>query len=120
MTVSITSGDIFTKVFNKTDLFPFRVIAMPFIESNLDNRICYKVFYGQIIRYQRLCDLRSDFELRVRYLLDFLRDRGYTYKLLRREFCRAVEKHIVEFQKWVLPTGFIDWFRNISNNSNGG
>ena len=116
MTVNLQSGDIFTKVFNKTDLFPFHVIVMPFIESNLDSRICYKVFYGQIIRYQRLCDIRSDFEGRVRYLMGFLQDRGYAYKLLRKEFCRAVEKHTAEFQKWVLPSSFMDWFRDISIN----
>ena len=114
MTVDIRSGEIFTKVFCKTDLFPFHVIAMPFIESNLDNRICYKVFYGQIIRYQRLSDLRLDFENRVKYLLDFLIERGYICRFLKREFCRAVEKYTGEFQKWVLPLNFNEWFNDIS------
>ena len=114
MTVNIQHGDISTKVFCKTDLFPFHVISMPFIESNIDNRICYRVFYGQIIRYQRLCDNRHDFEIRSKQFLDILLQRGYKNNLLRRQFCRAVEKYVGEFQKWVLPLDFKGWFNDIS------
>ena len=44
MQVRIEGGNIITKVFCKTDIFPFHVISLPFLESNLNSRICYKVF----------------------------------------------------------------------------
>ena len=115
MEVQIVDGNITTKVFCKADIFPFHVITLPFLNSNLDNKICYRVFYGQIVRFQRLCNNRTDFEERTKFLLDILVNRGYKVVLLRREFCKAVEKYISEFQRWVLPIDFQIWFDMISN-----
>ena len=77
MVVNLDNGCVTTKVFCKTDLFPFNVISLPFLESNLDNIICYRVFYGQVIRFQRLCSVMMDFEERTRFLAGILIDRGY-------------------------------------------
>ena len=115
MEVQILDGYITTKVFCKADIFPFHVISLPFLDSNLDTRICYRVFYGQIVRFQRLCNNRLDFEERVKALLDQLVNRGYKSVLLKREFCKAVEKYIGEFQKWALPVNLQIWFDKISN-----
>ena len=87
---------------------------MPFLESNLDRGICYRVFYGQVVRFQRLCTKREDFELRTRFLLGMLKDRGYSVSLLGRQFGRAVAKCIADFQKWELPVDIRNWFRIIS------
>ena len=114
MEVKLNNGNIITKVYCKTDAFPFHVISLPFLESNLDDKICYKVFYGQVIRYQRLCNFLSGFEERTKYLLDILKERGYDVNRLGREFCKAVECYISEFQKWVIPLDFKKWFINIS------
>ena len=117
MEVRIIDSKVTTKVFCKADVFPFHVITLPFLDSNLDTRICYRVFYGQIVRFQRLCSFRIDFEGRSKFLLDILINRGYKRGLLKREFCKAVEKYIGEFQKWVLPFNFQDWFDTISSSN---
>ena len=122
MEVELLRGNIITKVYCKTDAFPFQVISLPYLESNLDEKICYKVFYSQILRYQRLCNYISDFEERTYMLLDILLLRGYRLAKLRREFCRVVNQYICEFQKWVLPQNFDIWFscihlKNFSNNN---
>ena len=93
ISVSLSGGTITTRVFCKTDIFPFYVVSLPFLESNLQGRICYKVFFGQIIRFQRLCSFLQDFEIRTKFLLDILVDRNYNLGLLKRVFCRAVEKY---------------------------
>ena len=41
-------------------------------------------------------------------------ERGYDKNLLKREFCKAVEKYIGEFQKWILPVNLRDWFDTLS------
>ena len=110
MNVSISDGNITTKVYCKADAFPFWVVTMPFLESNLDKG----VFYGQVVRFQRLCTHREDFESRARYLLDALRDRGYKLGLLGKQFRRAVAKYVVEFQKWELPLDIDGWFKAIA------
>ena len=93
----------------------FEVISFPFLESNIDNGLCYRVFYSQVIRFQRLCSNRSDFETRTRYLGIVLKGRGYTVSWLEKEFCKAVRKYISEFQKWSLPIDFNAWFKCIMN-----
>ena len=115
MEVVIQDRIVSTKVYCKADGFPFDVISLPFLESNLDNRICYRVFYGQVVRFQRLTSHRVDFEFRVKFLADILLGRRYIRGELKKQFCRAVEKYLVEFQKWPLPSVFSIWFDNIIN-----
>ena len=95
------------------DSFPFEVISLPFLESNLDKNVCYRVFYGQVIRFQRLCSLLGDFEERTRFLARILINRGYDKRLLQKQFCKAIEKYLGDFQKWALPLKFDIWFREI-------
>ena len=116
MVVNIQDNIITTKVFCKTDFFPFNVISLPFLDSNLDTNVCYRVFYGQIIRFQRLCSNLIDFEERIKFLANILLTRGYNKKLLQKQFCKAIEKYIEEFQKWVIPLRFDNWFREIMQN----
>ena len=117
MEVRIQDGGISTKVYCKTDAFPFDVISLPFLESNLDGKICYKFFYGQVLRFQRLCSNIYDFEERVRFLLVTLLNRGYNFRFLKSEFCKVINKYISEFQRWVIPLDFDKWFKDISSGS---
>jgi hypothetical protein len=106
MSVTIDQTNTFiTKVHCKTDDFPFNVpvISLPFLESNISGRICYLVFYGQVLRYQRLCSTRLDFELRTSLLAEGLMLRNHRRGKLQREFCRVVQKYLGEFYKWVVP-----------------
>ena len=116
MVVNIQDNNIITKVFCKTDFFPFNVISLPFLDSNLDTNVCYRVFYGQIIRFQRLCSNLVDFEERTKFLANILLTRGYNKKLLQKQFCKALEKYIEEFQKWTIPLRYDNWFREIIQN----
>ena len=113
MEVRLEGGNISTRVYCKTDKFPFDVISLPFLQSNLDSRICYRVFYGQVVRFQRLSTFREHFEIRTKFLADILIARGYKRDILQRQFCRAVDKYISEFQKWALPLDISAWFFQI-------
>ena len=117
MVAEIKDGRVLTKVYCKTDHFPFDVISLPFLDSNLDSGICYRVFYGQVIRFQRLSSLKEDFEIRVKFLADILLNRGYNMNSLQRQFCKAVDKYTSEFQKWALPLDLVSWFRQIIRSS---
>ena len=74
---------------------------------------------GQVIWFQRLRTFRLDFEARTKFLSQILFRRGYKKGPLQRQFSKAVEKYIVEFQKWALPIDFKAWFDDIvSTDSN--
>ena len=116
MDVNIIDGYFRTKVYNKTDSFPFEVVSMPFLNSNIDRHVCYKVFYSQVLRYERLCSFQSDFESRVRFLGQFLLKRGYKLALLGREFMKVIRTYRTEFERWSVPTDSKLWFSNIISN----
>ena len=117
MIAEIRDGHIITKVYCKTDHFPFEVISLPFLDSNLDTKICYRVFYGQVIRFQRLTSFRENFEARVRFLASILLNRNYRLNALQVQFCRAIDRYTSEFQKWTIPQDLRSWFREIIRSS---
>ena len=117
MQVSIDRGNFITKVYNKTDSFPFDVISMPFLESNICEKICYKVFYSQILRYQRLCSNMEDFCSRTKMLGDQLMERGYKFSKLSKEFVGVLNNYKGEFERWVIPIDIVKWFQDIFDNS---
>ena len=113
MQVNITDSSIITKVYCKTDYFPFRVISLPFLDSNIADRISYLVFYSQVLRYERLSSKKIDFEERCRQLVQTLKSRNYKLDRLRKEFCRVIVKYRIEFMKWVIPENIASWFNEI-------
>ena len=116
MNVTITEGRFRTKVYNKTDSFPFSVVTMPFLDSNISTKICYKVFYSQILRYQRLCTFENDFTDRARSLANTLLQRGYVKNKLAKEFRKVIGNYRSEFERWSIPTDSQQWFNNILDN----
>ena len=116
MEVDIIDGNFDTKVYNKTDSFPFEVVSLPFLNSNLSEKICYKVFYSQILRYQRLSTRKVDFESRVKILGEILIKREYKRDLLRREFLKVLYNYRCEFERWELPSDGRLWFEKILSN----
>jgi len=113
MEVNISGRACVTKIYCKTDHFPFNVISLPFLESNIDADLCHRVFYSQLIRFERLSTHRSDFEIRTRFLGNILNQRGYNAKILERQFNKCIIKYSNEFQKWALPQNIKTWFKDI-------
>ena len=113
MHVKISEGWFTTKVYNKTDSFPFEVISLPFLSSNISDEICYKVFYSQVLRYQRLCSNLDDFIDRTRILAGVLLGRGYSMGILCREFMGVIGNYKSEFERWDVPSDVKVWFNNI-------
>ena len=114
MSVRIDHDNSFvTKVYCKMDTFPFNVISLPFLDSNINHRLCYLFFYGQVLRYQRLCTFREDFENRCKMLAEELLNRVYNRGKLGHQFCRVLGKYMAEFQKWQIPLNIPNWFNQI-------
>ena len=89
---------------------------MPFLESNISFKVCYKVFFSQILRYQRLCSFKHDFEDRVYSLGKSLEERGYKMDKLGKEFRQVVGNYRSEFERWDIPINSLSWFTAIFTN----
>ena len=100
LNVSIVDHQFRIKVYNKTDDYSFTVITFPFLESNIFTKICYSVFFGEVLRYLRICTRLMDFEERTRKLVSLLVGRGYVRSELAKQFIKVFFRYKVEVRKY--------------------
>lgn len=88
--IRIVNNEIDTHVYNKTDDFPFKVIKYCSSGSMVHSSLGYKVFYGELFRFARICSCRNSFENKVRETFeDFQNNQYSTIKLTLKifQFC---------------------------------
>ena len=98
--VSVIHDQFRVQVYNKTDDYNFRVIVFPYLESNILTDICYSVFFGEILRYLRICTRLEDFENRARMLVSLLTQRGYKRSELSKQFIKLFLRYKCEVRKY--------------------
>ena len=105
--VLINEEGVITNVYNKVDSFDFPVISYTYTSGNIPLDLGYNVFYGQILRYCRICSTRKHFMGRVKHLFHTFQERGYrNTKLLQYFRIFFVKNHFYLFKfgyEGVLP-----------------
>ena len=110
-TIRETENGLDIEVFNKTDTFPFKVIKYCNAGSLVHSTMGYKVFYGELYRFARICSQRTAFENKVKSTIkDCIENQYKKTELIRRltifctsnrtlvaKFLLHKEKSIVEF-----------------------
>ena len=90
--VVITENGIQTKVYNKVDDFDFPVVTFTFPSGNMPLHIGYNIFFGQILRYSRICSQKEDFINKAATLYVTLVNRGYGERKLVGSFRKIFDK----------------------------
>ena len=80
--VMITEKGIQTKVYNKVDDFDFPVVTFTFASGNMPLPIGYNIFFGQILRYSRICSHKEEFMNKTASLYNTLVNHGYDERKL--------------------------------------
>ena len=97
--IVITENGIHTKVYNKVEDFDFPVVTFTFPSGNIPIYIGYNIFYGQVLRYSRICSLKEDFILKTASLFVTLNNRGYCERNLLGSFKKVFTKdHFILFK----------------------
>ena len=90
----IVNGDgVTTNVFNKTEQFDFPVVSFTYPTSNIPMQLGYNVFYGQILRYSRICSKRDLFLDKTKQLFSILLNRAYKENKLFQFFKKVFIKN---------------------------
>ena len=63
--LSISSGFVSSKIYNKFDDFDFDIVNYPFLDGNVPRSPFYGVYISQIIRFARVCSHVDDFVLAI-------------------------------------------------------
>jgi hypothetical protein len=100
LSVSIVNSTFHVKVYCKTDDYSFSVITLPFLESNVAIEMCYYVYFGQILRFLRICSALEDFKERSIFLTRLLQVRGYNNIRLASKFNEVLHRHKKDWFKF--------------------
>ena len=84
----------------KTDDYDFDVVTLPFLESNVAEEMCYNVYFGQVLRYMRICSKEEDFIGRTKLLSDNLIARSYVRKKLATKLNQVMFRYMKEWSKF--------------------
>ena len=101
LSISVSQSNFIIKVYCKTDDYDFTVVTLPFLESNVAEEMCYNIFFGQILRFLRICSKLEDFMERAKLLADTLIDRNYIKKKLATKLNQVLFRYQKEWSKFV-------------------
>lgn len=91
--IIISGNGVTTNVFNKTEEFNFPVVSFTYPTSNIPMQLGYNVFYGQILRYSKICSKRDNFLIKTKHLYNILQNRGYKENKLLQFFKKIYIKN---------------------------
>jgi hypothetical protein len=80
--VQIREGQLQVSLYDKRDVFPFKVNSFPHLPANVSFRRTHDVIKSQLVRYARICDFKRDFFARATRLTDRLLSQGFSRRLL--------------------------------------
>ena len=92
MNVKINENGVSTSIFNEKEQFGFPVVSYTFPCGNIPMQLGYNVFYGQILRYCRICSSKESLIEKCRQLFKIMKNRGYVDYILLKSFKKVYIK----------------------------
>ena len=91
--LSISSGFVSSKIYDKRDDFDFDIVNFPFLDGDVPRSTSYGVYISQLIRFVRVSSHVVDFNARNKSLTAKLLQQGYRYHKLRKTFSKFYRRH---------------------------
>ena len=70
LNLSITSGIVSSKIYDKQDYFNFEIVNFPFLDGDVTRSPSYGVCISHLIRFARVCSNVDDFNNRNCYVIE--------------------------------------------------
>ena len=91
------------KLYDKRDDFPFSIVKMPYLSSNIPYNIFYNTILSEILRIARCSLLYKDFLFKARELCQRMRNQGADVIFGKSSLLRFIKKHSSNFRKYNVP-----------------
>ena len=102
--ISIIEGIFVYKLFDKRDDFPFNIVRMPYVSSNIPESIFYSAMVGEFLRIARSTLLFSDFLPITRELIHRLKNQGAVQHTSMRHLRKIIQRHPDDFSHFKIDT----------------
>ena len=98
--ITILEGEFVYKLFDKRDAFPFSIVRMPFINSNIPESIFYSALIGEFLRIARSTLKLADFLIKAKDLCKRMENQGARRYLTERNIRKIVSRHEDDFRRF--------------------
>ena len=95
------------KLFDKRDTFPYFIVRMPYISSNIASFVFYSTFKSEVLRIAKKTLRYEDFKTPIVSLLTRMVNQGGCCKKLVKCIVDVAEKHICYFESFSKFSGDI-------------
>ena len=102
--ITIKEGIFVYRLFDKRDDFPFSIVRMPYVSSNIPESIFYSAMVGEFLRIARSTLLFADFLPKTRELIHRLNNQGAKKHISIRHLRKIVERHPDDFAHFGVET----------------
>ena len=98
--ITISEGKFVYKLFDKRDAFPFFIVRMPHLDSNIPPHIYYGSVLSEFLRIARCTMLYMDFLPRAKQLFDRMLSQGGEKSRLLFQLKKAMSAHPMAFANY--------------------
>ena len=102
--ISICEGVFVYKLFDKRDDFPFSIVRMPHIDSNIPESIFYSALVGEFLRIARSTLLINDFIAKAKDLCQRMLRQGGNANKTNQRLRKIISRHPADFARFQIPT----------------
>lgn len=90
LNITLENGKLSTKLYNKTDDFPFKVLKYPHFNSNIHSNIICNTIAGEVVRIERSCSKTADFILRMTDLIKTLQKNNFSINFIKNQIFKNI------------------------------
>ena len=98
--IEIEQNTFSYKLFDKRDSYAFKIVRMPYISSNIPNRIFYATFTSELLRIARTSSKEKDFTDKSNLLIRRMRAQGGNDNIIHRYLKKMLHRHEDCFKKY--------------------
>ena len=86
------------KLYDKRDAFPFNIVRMPYLSSNMPSRIFYASLGGELLRISRCTTNISEFSKSSQCLLNRVNKQGAKISRVKKTIIKIFNNHPSDFE----------------------
>ena len=98
--IRIEDGLFVYKLYDKRDAFPFSIVRMPYLCSNIPKKIFYSALMGEFLRIARATLYLSDFEPKAKDLVKRMINQGGDRRCVEKFLLKIIRRHHDSFSQF--------------------
>ena len=98
--IRVEENQFVYKLYDKKDAFPFSIVRMPYLSSNIPKKIFYSALVGEFLRIARATLYLSDFEPKAIDLVKRMINQGGDQKCVERYLLKIIRRHPDSFSQF--------------------